>query len=81
MQGSALPTRPKRNGRPFMTQSIDMRSAEEVAQSEALKATEQFVNTRALEILREWVNSPEIAAILDEAERVKAADAARKNAA
>lgn len=64
-----------------MTQDIDMRSAEEVAASEGLKATEQFVNTHALEILREWVNAPEISAILEEAERVKAADAARKSAA
>ena len=64
-----------------MAESIEMRSAEEIAGSEGLKAAEEFVNSRALEILREWVNAPEIVQILEEAERVKAADAARKSAA
>ena len=60
---------------------IDLPSADGLAESPGLKATDDFVNSRAFEILREWVNTPEIAEILAEAERVKAADAARKDAA
>jgi hypothetical protein len=57
---------------------IDIPSAEEVAASPAFKAMDDFVNSRALEILREWATSPEIVEIMDEAERIRAADAARE---
>ncbi len=56
---------------------IDLPSAEEMAESPGFKAAEAFAQSRALEILREWVDTPEIRAIMEEAERIKAADAAR----
>lgn len=62
-------------------QAIELQSAEQMAGSPALAATDDFIASRALEILREWITDPEIRDLLPEAEQVKAADAARKNAA
>ena len=62
-------------------QPIELQSAEQIAGSPALTATDDFIASRALEILREWITDPEIRDLLQEAELVKAADAARKNAA
>lgn len=56
---------------------IDLPSADDMPESPGLKAAEEFINSRALEILREWATSPEIEAIMTEAERIKDADAIR----
>ncbi len=60
---------------------IELPSAEQMATSPALAAADDFIASRALEILREWITDPEIQDLLPEAENVKAADAARKDAA
>jgi hypothetical protein len=49
--------------------------------AEAKAAVEMFIASRAMEILREWMSEPEIAQMLDEAARIKEAEAARKDAA
>lgn len=58
---------------------VDVPDAPDSAAAFASSATDAFVTARALEILREWASSPEIEEIMAEAERVKAADAARRN--
>ncbi len=62
-------------------QPIELPTPDEMAASPALAAADDFIASRALEILREWITDPEIRDLLPEAEHVKAADAARKNAA
>lgn len=56
---------------PAPSQTVDAQSA----------ADADLVMLRGLEILREWLAEPAIVEILEQAERIRAADAARKDAA
>ena len=57
---------------------IDLPSADELFDSPGLRAAQDFANARALDVLREWASTPEIKSIMAEAERIKAAEAARE---